>query len=58
LEISDDGVGFDPEKIRRGLGLSNIYERARLYNGKVRLRAAPGKGCSLVVTIPLGEGAA
>lgn len=58
LEISDDGVGFDPVKIRRGLGLSNIYERARLYNGKVRLRAAPGKGCSLVVTIPLAEGAA
>jgi signal transduction histidine kinase len=55
LAIKDDGVGFDPEKIRRGLGLSNIYERARLYDGKVRLRAAPGKGCSLIVTIPLVE---
>jgi PAS domain S-box-containing protein len=53
LEVRDDGVGFDPEKIRRGLGLSNIFERARLYDGKVRLRAAPGKGCSVVVTIPI-----
>jgi len=53
LEVKDDGVGFDPEKIKRGLGLSNIYERARLYDGKVRLRAAPGKGCSMVVSIPL-----
>ncbi len=53
LEIKDDGVGFDPEKIKRGLGLSNIYERARLYDGKVRLCAAPGKGCSMVVAIPL-----
>jgi signal transduction histidine kinase len=53
LEVMDDGVGFDPEKIRRGLGLSNIYERARLYAGKVRLRAAPGEGCSMVVTIPI-----
>jgi signal transduction histidine kinase len=55
LAIKDDGVGFEPEKIRRGLGLSNIYERARLYDGKVMLRAAPGKGCSLIVTIPLAE---
>ena len=58
LAIKDDGVGFDPEKTRRGLGLSNIYERARLYEGRVRLRAAPGKGCCLVVTIPLGGAAA
>ncbi len=53
LEIKDDGVGFDPEKIRRGLGLSNIYERTRLYDGKVRLNAAPGNGCCIIVTIPL-----
>jgi PAS domain S-box-containing protein len=52
LAIKDDGVGFDPEKIRRGLGLSNIYERARLYDGKVWLNAAPGRGCKIVVTIP------
>lgn len=57
LEIKDDGVGFDPERIKRGLGLSNIYERARLYDGKVRLSAAPGEGCSIVVTIPLIKGA-
>jgi PAS domain S-box-containing protein len=55
LEIKDDGVGFDPEKIRRGLGLSNIYERTRLYDGRVRLNAAPGNGCCIIVTIPLGS---
>jgi two-component system, NarL family, sensor histidine kinase UhpB len=53
LEVKDDGVGFDPEKIKRGLGLSNIYERARLYDGEVRLCAAPGKGCTMVVSMPL-----
>lgn len=56
LEIKDDGVGFDPQKIRRGLGLSNIYERTRLYDGKVRMNAAPAKGCSIIVTIPLVQG--
>ncbi|HMI62758.1 MAG TPA: ATP-binding protein [Puia sp.] len=53
LQIKDDGLGFDPETTKRGLGLSNIYERTRLYNGKVILDSAPGRGCSLIVNIPL-----
>ncbi len=52
LEIADDGKGFDPQTTRRGLGLSNIYERTRLYNGKVLLTSAPGKGCSIIVNLP------
>ena len=53
LQIKDDGLGFDPETTKRGLGLSNIYERTRLYKGKVILDSAPGRGCSLIVNIPL-----
>jgi PAS domain S-box-containing protein len=56
LYISDDGIGFDPKNTPRGLGLSNIYERTRLYNGKVILHTAPGMGCSLIVNIPLEVG--
>ena len=53
LLIKDYGVGFDTAAIKPGLGLTGIYERAALYGGKVILDAAPGKGCSLIVTIPL-----
>jgi PAS domain S-box-containing protein len=56
LEIKDDGIGFDPDNTRRGLGLSNIYERTRLYDGRIRLNTAPGKGCSIIVSIPLSTG--
>lgn len=52
LQVRDDGVGFDPVTTKKGLGLSNIYERASLYNGKVQLDSAPGNGCSLIVNIP------
>lgn len=52
LEIADDGRGFDPATIRRGLGLSNIYERAKLYRGEVELESAPGRGCTLIVRLP------
>jgi signal transduction histidine kinase len=53
LLIEDDGVGFDPGQVRRGIGLSNIYDRARLFNGKVEIDTAPHKGCRLRVAIPL-----
>jgi len=53
LLIADDGIGFDPKQARRGIGLTNIYDRASLFNGKVDLNTAPGKGCSLKVTMPL-----
>ena len=53
LVIKDDGIGFDPKKTHRGIGLSNIHDRARFYNGEVSIDAAPGKGCTLSVTIPI-----
>jgi two-component system sensor histidine kinase UhpB len=52
LQISDNGQGFDPGKARRGLGLNNIRNRAELFGGKVVLKAEPGAGCILTVSIP------
>ncbi|MBS1664595.1 MAG: sensor histidine kinase [Bacteroidetes bacterium] len=52
MQIRDDGIGFDAEIIKKGLGLTNIYERAKSCNGKVLLNAAPGKGCSLTINFP------
>lgn len=53
LSISDNGKGFDPEKIKtkKGVGLSNIASRVDLFNGKVDIITAPGKGCQLLVKI-------
>ena len=53
LSVTDDGVGFEASKKRKGIGLSNIYDRVKLYDGSVELKTAPGKGCSITVTIPL-----
>lgn len=53
LTISDDGRGFDPAHYKKGLGFTNISSRAGLFNGKVEIDAAPGKGCRLTVFIPL-----
>lgn len=52
LEIRDNGCGFAPEKIRKGLGLTNIRNRAELFGGTVRIHTAPGRGCTLSILIP------
>jgi PAS domain S-box-containing protein len=45
LTITDNGKGFDLQMKRKGIGLSNIFNRADVFNGKVDIQTAPGKGC-------------
>ena len=52
LEIKDDGKGFDPKGVRKGLGLTNMRNRAELFGGEVKIVSAPGKGCTLTVKVP------
>lgn len=44
LTITDNGKGFDPAMRRKGIGLNNIINRADVFNGKVDIQSAPGKG--------------
>jgi PAS domain S-box-containing protein len=53
LSIADNGIGFDPKTIKKGHGFDNIRNRADLLGGKLRIDSAPGKGCTIVVMIPL-----
>ena len=53
LFIADNGQGFDSSDFKRGSGITNIISRAGLFNGQVKIEAAPGKGCSLSIAIPL-----
>lgn len=52
LIIKDDGIGFDLKQTKRGIGLSNIHDRTRFYNGTVDILTSPGNGCMLTVTMP------
>ena len=53
LLIRDNGIGFDSSKTHRGIGLSNIIERTRFYNGTAEIISSPGRGCLLNVDIPV-----
>lgn len=51
LKIADDGKGFDTNRQRNGIGITNIINRAELFNGKVEIESSPGKGCSLLIEL-------
>jgi signal transduction histidine kinase len=56
LRVIDNGKGFDPQNLDRGLGLVGIRERVELLNGNYGVDTTPGEGTSLWVEIPLPEG--
>lgn len=54
LKIQDNGVGFDPHQKKKGIGITNMKNRAEALGGRFELESAPGEGCVLMVEIPLG----
>jgi PAS domain S-box-containing protein len=53
LEISDDGVGFDPEGDFPGhLGLRSMRERAERLGGTLTVKSAPAQGTRIRALIP------
>lgn len=53
LEIDDDGRGFDPSQVSKGMGLTNIKGRARTMGGEVVVNSSPGQGSTLQINLPL-----
>jgi len=53
LTITDDGQGFQQGKVKPGLGLKNIQNRAEIFGGTATVTTAPGKGCRLEVVMPI-----
>jgi signal transduction histidine kinase len=54
LEITDDGIGFDPSGIRPGsMGLAGMRERVNLLDGSFDILSKPGG--PTVVTVLLGR---
>jgi len=58
VTIHDNGIGFDPEMIKKGNGLDNMKKRAEEIGALLHLKSSPGKGTrlSLVYKLPLGRG--
>ena len=53
MKIADDGIGFVPDTIKKGIGLKNIQNRVYLANGNLLVETAPEKGCKIMITFPI-----
>lgn len=53
MEIADDGKGFDTTEQRKTLGLLGMKERAIMIGGDLNIRSTPGRGTTVVITVPV-----
>ena len=53
LVITDDGVGFDINRKKKGIGLRNIISRTKKIKGVLDIDSESGKGTTIKVTIPV-----
>lgn len=51
LEVADNGVGINPEKIFPGTGLSNIFRKVNQLGGHFEINGKQGEGTSLTLSI-------
>lgn len=52
LIITDDGVGFDVNKKKKGIGLRNIVSRVKKIKGTLDIDSKRGQGTSIKILIP------
>jgi signal transduction histidine kinase len=57
VTVRDRGVGFDPavldNRSTHGFGLFSIRERLQHLRGHVEIRSKPGKGTTVMLTVPI-----
>jgi len=53
IRVEDNGKGFNVNKQRTGIGISNMINRIESYKGQVNIESSEGKGCKIFVSIPL-----
>ena len=53
LTIEDDGIGFNTNKTKNGIGLNNIEYRATECKGTVTIKSAKGEGTILTIKVPI-----
>ena len=53
IEIADDGVGFNVDNAKKGSGLINMENRAKLINADFSIKSSENQGVSLTLSYPI-----
>ena len=55
LEVEDDGIGFQKNGDRQGMGLISMRERAEMLNGRIEFLPGRTRGSLVRLTVPLAS---
>jgi signal transduction histidine kinase len=55
LVISDNGVGFNSNLKRKGIGIQNMLSRTKECNGMFSIKSKKGEGTAITVTLPIDQ---
>jgi signal transduction histidine kinase len=53
LIFEDNGIGFEEEKIVKGIGLNSLSSRVELLHGSLQYEKSEGRGTIAIIKIPL-----
>ncbi|SHM73453.1 ATP-binding protein [Flavobacterium xanthum] len=49
IRIWDNGIGFNPEKVKYGIGLKNIKDRTKILQGELKITSSSENGTTLEI---------
>jgi signal transduction histidine kinase len=52
LSIEDNGIGFNTNKTKKGIGIKNIYERVQAIEGKIEITSVKNEGTRIKINFP------
>jgi signal transduction histidine kinase len=52
MRYKDNGIGFDNNNSKKGVGLKSIFSRLEFYGGKTIINTNPGKGLEVIIKLP------
>ena len=55
MDIADDGLGFEPSKIKNGFGMKTMRDRVEELSGTLTIESERGAGTAIAVSIPITE---
>jgi signal transduction histidine kinase len=52
IMVEDDGQGYDPAEVRKGMGTENVAARVNFLKGEISVHSEKGVGTTTTITIP------
>lgn len=53
ITVEDDGSGYSPDAVDKGMGTGNIASRVNFLKGDLNIHSVTNEGTSILITVPL-----